>query len=441
MMANGSGDIQGRNDLVQSGLFPLKEFCRQAEPTLNRDNWRTKLAYELDTWRGAAKGEVLGKIRGGNPVGGLLPVLSKGQRVIDIGCGPVPVEVRDLDNTPIEVIGVDPLADEYRGLFGDDASVDCDRMLTLEGERLMDKFASNAFDLVVCSRSLDRSYDPVAFVANAVAVCKVGGTMVFVFDEVWNPLNRFDSSRSWSVLRVLDDIVLWRSCTSLSLRRLIGEDVKFEFVESESDVLALRVTLQSKKWCTEPNYTEIYDKIYSSVATYSTPHTSPGLRTALQHSDKILMEGRQYLDIGAGPGYLVEVMAMPPFRKLSRGVDISAVAVKLAEERLGPGRVLQINKGELCFSDNEFDLVTCFDVLEHLDIDDVLQLMREIRRVAKRGGLGMFNISLRDSYLRDINGDSVHRTILTAAEWDGLMVFDNYTVSKRESELYGEIRF
>jgi hypothetical protein len=98
-----------------------------------------------------------------------------------------------------------------------------------------------------------------------------------------------------------------------------------------------------------------------------------------------------------------------------------------------------MKQGKIPFADNSFDLITCFDVMEHLELEDARVLTREIRRVAAPKALIMFNISLRDSSVRDINGDSVHRSILTPGEWDELIGFDCYMVNRREYELLGEI--
>ena len=86
------------------------------------------------------------------------------------------------------------------------------------------------------------------------------------------------------------------------------------------------------------------------------------------------------LDLGCGDGRLTaeidagEVVA----------ADVSAEALRRAEERLGaPGVKLEAD-APLPFGDNEFDLVLCAETLEH--VRDVQLMLSEIRRVLRPGG-------------------------------------------------------
>jgi ubiquinone/menaquinone biosynthesis C-methylase UbiE len=67
------------------------------------------------------------------------------------------------------------------------------------------------------------------------------------------------------------------------------------------------------------------------------------------------------------------------------GVDASAVALERARRRLSNAELVQIQPDEpLPFADNEFDLVTCIETLEH--VRDVQLALSEIRRVLRPGG-------------------------------------------------------
>lgn len=90
------------------------------------------------------------------------------------------------------------------------------------------------------------------------------------------------------------------------------------------------------------------------------------------------------LDVGCGTGKNLEML-----RTMARaeGVDVSDDALAFCKQR----GLTDVQKGEiegLPYRDGEFDLVTAFDVVEHLD-DDVAGL-REMRRVLKPGGRGVF---------------------------------------------------
>jgi len=98
---------------------------------------------------------------------------------------------------------------------------------------------------------------------------------------------------------------------------------------------------------------------------------------------KVLISGCEYdlLDVGCGTGIFLTVLEQ--FGN-AVGVDTSAVALEFCRKR-GLSRLFQsIKETELPFEDRSFDVVTAFDLLEHLE-DDVSMLC-EIKRVCRPGG-------------------------------------------------------
>jgi SAM-dependent methyltransferase len=89
---------------------------------------------------------------------------------------------------------------------------------------------------------------------------------------------------------------------------------------------------------------------------------------------------RRFLDIGCGTGRNLAEFARGD---TAVGVEFSHAAVELAR-----GRGLDCRQGvaeKLPFEDGSFDVVTAFDVLEHLSDDRAA--LREARRVAARGAV------------------------------------------------------
>jgi 2-polyprenyl-3-methyl-5-hydroxy-6-metoxy-1,4-benzoquinol methylase len=90
--------------------------------------------------------------------------------------------------------------------------------------------------------------------------------------------------------------------------------------------------------------------------------------------------GTRFLDVGSGPGNLMEHANQHGWK--SSGVELSSWAADL-----GKKRGLDIFEGTLeqaKFADSTFDLVTMFDVIEHLP--DPHAVIREVHRVLKPGG-------------------------------------------------------
>ena len=96
--------------------------------------------------------------------------------------------------------------------------------------------------------------------------------------------------------------------------------------------------------------------------------------------DQVKDRRARILDVGCGTG--ANLVRLSDFGD-AEGVDISPDALKFCRER-GLNNVKLGAAETLPYEDHEFDLVTAFDVVEHMD-DDVAGL-REMRRVLRPGG-------------------------------------------------------
>jgi len=130
-------------------------------------------------------------------------------------------------------------------------------------------------------------------------------------------------------------------------------------------------------------YGEIYDKVFSEHSGYQNPIGSPGFRLCLQNQQRLMNLGPHHLDYGSGAGFAVELMRSHLFRKESYGVDVSAKMAASANARIGAEVIHLLENGRAPFPNDTFDLVTCFDVLEHLDPPDIFATRDEIQRVLK----------------------------------------------------------
>jgi SAM-dependent methyltransferase len=101
---------------------------------------------------------------------------------------------------------------------------------------------------------------------------------------------------------------------------------------------------------------------------------------AKENCSKITGHHPQILDVGCGTGANLKMLAQ--FGD-AQGVDVSSDAVAFCRER-GLENVKLGAAESLPYEDNEFDLVTALDVVEHMDDD--LAGLREMRRVLRPGG-------------------------------------------------------
>jgi 2-polyprenyl-3-methyl-5-hydroxy-6-metoxy-1,4-benzoquinol methylase len=89
-----------------------------------------------------------------------------------------------------------------------------------------------------------------------------------------------------------------------------------------------------------------------------------------------------FLDAGCGEGFVTEIIARQLPGTAITGFDFNAPSVELARAK-NPGVTFDIASiYELPYRDNQFDVVGCFEVLEHLQ--EPRQAIRELARVSKR---------------------------------------------------------
>jgi len=130
------------------------------------------------------------------------------------------------------------------------------------------------------------------------------------------------------------------------------------------------------------------------------------LRPVLERELGEELEGVRLLDIGCGIGILAE-----PLARLGcavTGVDPSLASLELARTRAKQSGLdidYRQGRGEaLPFNDAAFEVVTCCDVLEH--VDDLPAVLSDVARVLTPGGLFLFSTLNRTllSWLLAIKG-------------------------------------
>lgn len=133
-----------------------------------------------------------------------------------------------------------------------------------------------------------------------------------------------------------------------------------------------------------------------------------------------------YLDVGCGRGEMLAAAAAMGFHSV-QGVDACELVVK-------PPRIIRALVHDLPFPENSFDVVTCYDVLEHLLPPDDELACAEMLFVARKHIL----ISVNDKSSRQKNGDELHVNRKPYMQWDAdfRRWFGGHTVTRLEGHEY-----
>jgi len=109
------------------------------------------------------------------------------------------------------------------------------------------------------------------------------------------------------------------------------------------------------------------------------------------------------LDAGCGSGGMTRFLSK---YGAVTGVDLAPPALELAKKR-GLPRLARSTVGTLPFRDGSFDVVTSFDVLYHLNVDDDRAALAEIHRVTRPGGVALIRLPAFD-WIRGAHDEVVH---------------------------------
>ena len=110
--------------------------------------------------------------------------------------------------------------------------------------------------------------------------------------------------------------------------------------------------------------------------------------------------GKAVLDLGCAGGFMAEALA--DRGALVAGIDPAAQAIEAARAHAeDAGRMINYDVGvgeNLPYDDQSFDAVVCVDVLEH--VSDLTQVLCEVARVLKPGGLFLYDTINRNFFAK-----------------------------------------
>lgn len=149
--------------------------------------------------------------------------------------------------------------------------------------------------------------------------------------------------------------------------------------------------------------------------TYATPDVVGQRARTLSLLD--VRAGERVLDIGSGPGQLLEAIAGATGPGgVAHGIDPSPSMVEMARRRCGArARIDECGvDGPGSLPDGPFDAVVCTQVMEY--VADVPAALREIARVLRPGGRVLLLDTDWDSVVWHVSDRDRHRRVLRAWE-------------------------
>ena len=105
---------------------------------------------------------------------------------------------------------------------------------------------------------------------------------------------------------------------------------------------------------------------------------------------KIEMEQKTILDYGCGPGYLIEQLLNNTRKNIIYGLDFSIESVRIVEDKFKGhsnfGGAYVVDGLSADINIESIDVITCIEVIEHLNNDQLKTTLELIHKLLKRGG-------------------------------------------------------
>lgn len=144
-------------------------------------------------------------------------------------------------------------------------------------------------------------------------------------------------------------------------------------------------------------------------------------------SIKLFLHPKRVLDVGCGTGRMVFLL-----RRL--GIDAHGLEIsKYVISRAGSTTQKVITHGDILhlpFEDDSFDLVTTFDVLEHIPTSEIPQAVSECNRVSRHRVLHKI-YTVENSWIKNVHGsDLSHISVYGRRWWEKLFKEHEYKLSK-----------
>ncbi len=117
-----------------------------------------------------------------------------------------------------------------------------------------------------------------------------------------------------------------------------------------------------------------------------------------------LQPGQRYLDAGCGRGEMV---------KLAKSLGVEARGCELVPDLCDGVTVINGSLTALPFDDKSFDVVSCYDVIEHLPPEQVDTALDELFRVSR--GVVILSTNDKRSHYKDME---LHLTRMPRSWWD-----------------------
>ena len=147
----------------------------------------------------------------------LLPNNKRDITILDVGAGPVTCVGKAYKGLKINLIAVDPLADEYDKLMARYNVFPPVKTKKCDAETLTELFSENSFDLVFARNCIDHSYSPEKAILEMLKVTKRNCNILLVHRENEAINENYRGMHQWNFSSVNGDFIISSQYRSVNI--------------------------------------------------------------------------------------------------------------------------------------------------------------------------------------------------------------------------------
>lgn len=166
----------------------------------------------------------------------------------------------------------------------------------------------------------------------------------------------------------------------------------------------------------------MYDKEYYDNFKWNNYYF---INTAILKQVLEIPNNAKVLDVGCGVGFHVAGFIKNGLD--AHGCDFSPIAIEKAKNDIDKTRFVVADiRRRLPYEDKEFDVVTCFDVFEHLDYFDIISAIKELRRISKKWVIIQTLFKDEEHHKELFEKDNTHKIFESKQWWLDKLEIDKY---------------
>ena len=155
-------------------------------------------------------------------------------RILDVGSGPLTALGKKWGNRTLDIVAIDPLAEEYDRILAESGHVPLVRTIKGDAERLAEQFGENSFDFVWAQNCVDHMVDPFKAIHEMLLVVKPGRSVMLEHAVNEGETMAYDGLHQWNLCIRNKQFVIWRPDRTVDVAKQFSDLAEVTFEEKGS---------------------------------------------------------------------------------------------------------------------------------------------------------------------------------------------------------------